>query len=703
MEMENTVIQTVDACIQALHGLHDRGITFIDGSSAGRFLPYARLREDALRVLGHLQRRGLQPGDELVLQLSDNEQFIKIFCACVLGRIVPVPVAVMFTGEAMDKLLNIWSILRNPHLVAPAHTLLKAAPQLEARGTQVAGQMLGASIDLEALLEGGEDGVHIPAATSDLCYIQFSSGSTGTPKGVMLTHGNLMTNIHDMIVAGDVSREGLALTWLPLTHDMGLIGQFLRPMAIGLRLWIMSVWHFMKHPLDWMNWAARERITELCSPNFGYQYFLSALAAADPKPTWDLTSLRKIYNGAEPISLAVTEAFIAAMAPYGMAAEAVCPVYGLAEASLNVSQPPTGERYQVYHIDRYKLGIGDSVQYLGSADHELAATFFDTGYPVEHCEVRIADNEDQPLPADTVGHIHIRGANVCVGYYRDAQATAELFTAEGWCRTGDIGFLHQGRLCITGRAKEMIIIRGQNYFPSDLEDCLGVIPEAGPGKVAFCGFRNAQEGTESLVAFLAWKKPLRDFLPIVTQVKERINQALGLSVEEVIPIPAILRTTSGKVKRFAMLDMWQQGGFDKELDTLRSLAASGNTWLERLAQLPRPQAVDLIAQALLEEAQRLVPLDASAKTDRKSAYFSSGFDSLRLTRLQGAVEKRFAGIRVPVSLFFKYRNIPELTDHLYEETVVAMGGKRPAAHDPLLQQVALMSDEEIERLLAAEG
>lgn len=702
MEMQGFRAQTLGAYLEALRDTEARGITFIDSPEKEQFLSYAQLWKQAVQVVGHLQRKGVKPGDELVFQIPDNSSFVQVLWACILGRIVPVPISMAHKPEALEKLMKTWAVLRRPSLVAPQEMVERIAPLLREKVPQLAEGILAATLGLEDLFAPGEAGQPVAAEGDDLCYIQFSSGSTGAPKGVMLSHRNLIANIEDMIAAAGITPVDKVLSWLPLTHDMGLIGQHLRPLCLGLSTYLMSPEHFMRHPLSWIGKAAEHRATLLCAPNFGFQYFLGALAKADPKPDWDLSCLRLVFNGAEPISLPVVTGFVQALQPYGMSPDAVYPVYGLAEASLAASHPPHPESYRVYHIDRYQVQVGDTVHYLDSSDHPFAATFFDTGLPMPQCPLRIVDGQDQPLPEDTIGHIQMRGPNVCMGYYRNEKATQALFTEEGWCRTGDIGFMHQGRLCITGRAKEMIIIRGQNYFPSDLEDALTIFPETGPGKVAVCGYTNEQEGSESLVAFVAWKQPLADFLPVVGKVKQRMNQALGLSVEEVIPIRTIQRTTSGKVQRYAMVQQWQQGRFDADLQELRACAAHQNDWLQQLSTLPDTVALATIADVLYVEAQKLVPLDAAAKTDRNGGYFSTGFDSLKLTRYQGAVEKQFAGLKVPISLFFKYRNIPSMAHHLYQEVLVATGNAKATSSDPLMEKVAQLSDAEIAQLLAGE-
>src|SRR5437588_509895 len=254
---------------------------------------------------------------------------------------------------------------------------------------------------------------------------------------------------------------------MPLTHDMGLIGFHLVMFANRVHAHLMPTELFIRRPLLWLGLASKVRATILCSPNFGYRHYLKVLGERAPEGL-DLSAVRLIFNGAEPISVELCEEFLGRLAPAKLNRNAMYPVYGLAEASLPVGFPAVGAPLRTITLNRHRMSAGSPVELVPASDRH-AVNLVSEGKPIPYCRVRIADDEDRELPEDRIGHVHMRGDNVTRGYYEDPEANAAAFTADGWLRTGDLGLVHGGELYISGRAKEIIVVNGQNYYPHELD------------------------------------------------------------------------------------------------------------------------------------------------------------------------------------------------------------------------------------------
>ncbi|MBV8495768.1 MAG: AMP-binding protein, partial [Gammaproteobacteria bacterium] len=519
-----------------------RRLTYLEGENDTHDLSFAELYERASGILWHLQRLGARRGDKLILFLGNNEQFIDAFWAAILGGIVPVPVALGISDEHRHKLLRIARRLGAPFIYTERR-------QLERIGTfaaQTSETGLFEELRRRAFLVDDLDDISRAGAVQrvgpdDTAFIQFSSGSTSEPKGVVLTHGNIVANINGATEAAGFNESDVSLSWMPLTHDMGLIGFHLVMFANRVHAHLMPTELFIRRPLLWLTLAARVRASILCSPNFGYKHYLKVLGDRSVAEL-DLSAVRFIFNGAEPISVELCEEFLARLAPAKLARTAMFPVYGLAEASLAVSFPQVGAPLHTITLNRHRMNPGDQVQLVEAADRD-AIRLVSEGRAIPYCRVRIADDADCELPEDRIGHVHMTGANVTRGYYEDAAANSEAFTAEGWLRTGDLGVVHAGELYISGRAKEIIFVNGQNYYPHDLEAIAQRAPGLELGKVVAAGVRPRGADFEQLVVFVLHRGGVAEFLPVATTVARLINEQTGLEVAEVVPVKRIPKTT----------------------------------------------------------------------------------------------------------------------------------------------------------------
>lgn len=536
-----------------------QGITFLDGGR-DETISYRTLYDRALHLLGALQHTGLKPGDELLLMVDSSVQCVDVLWACLLGGIVPVPIGVGIGNPQRQRLYSVFPRLKRPYVYVDRAELKRLGGFAERHGLG----SVYASLQHKAIVFDEFDARHgagepHSVRADDVALIQFSSGATAEPRGVVLTHRNLLINIAGIAEAAEMRSTDSTLSWMPLTHDMGLIGFHLAPLVLDLNAWHMATELFIRRPLAWMHYAAHSRASLLCSPNFGYQHFLKAFHA-DALDGINLSGVRLIFNGAEPISADLCERFQTSLEPFGLKRNAIFPVYGLAEASLAVSFPRVGEPVRVYHIDRRALRPDEAVTFVDETDGD-GLRLVSVGRPVRGCRLRVADHNNEILPEACLGRIQIAGANVTGGYYQDAAADNENFTPDDWFDTGDMGFITDGELIVAGRAKEMIIVNGQNYYPHDIERVIGQSAQIGTGRVAACGLRSAAAASESLVIFCVFRGPLADFIPLIDIIRHEAREGFGLEPACVLPLTKLPKTTSGKIERYQLVRAYQRGEF----------------------------------------------------------------------------------------------------------------------------------------------
>lgn len=647
--------QTLVEIIQDRAAMELNGITFISGDQQENYVSYGKLLEDALTVLDQLQERGVQAGDELVMQIDDNHTFLNVFWGCLLGGIVPVPVSIGNNDEHKMKLFKIWNTLSRPYMVADDKVLMqleKYSQQHEhvdsfdlIKKTSFSSQSFDCSRKSQGVIHKSKP--------EDIAFIQFSSGSTGDPKGVILTHENLVFNIRDNANHTGMTPDDIYLGWMPLTHDLGLIAFHLTCVIANAKQLIMPTSLFIRRPSLWLKKVSEHKATQICSPNFGYKFFLDHYKP-ETAANWDLSSVRMILNGAEPISIDLCHKFVDAMSVHGLKNNVMFPVYGLAEASVGVSAPPlTGDRFVAVHLNRERLHIGRPIEEVGKSD-KRCITFLDLGYPIASTSVRICDEQNQVLEDDVIGHVQIRGKNVTSGYYNNAEATAKVKTADGWLITGDLGFMRSGRLVVTGRAKDIIFVNGQNVYPHDIERIAEEVDGVDLGKVAVCGVYDAQTMQDRIIVFVMHTNKTECFVPIVQRLKKHLNYRGGWHIHEVIPVRRIPKTTSGKVQRFKLAQSYERGEFDEILQALSKEARAASD-SQKAALTP-----DDVERKLIGICQHILNTES---VGAEESFFDIGVTSLQLVQIVEQLEQQF-GIRIEVTDFFSYPSIAQLAAYI---------------------------------------
>jgi acyl-CoA synthetase (AMP-forming)/AMP-acid ligase II/aryl carrier-like protein len=630
-----------------------RVISYLEGESNERVVGYDELYERALGILYHLQALGAKPGDKLILYLANNEQFLDAFWAGVLGGIVPVPIALGISDEHKHKLLRIARKLGKPFIYTDRKTLDRIGTFAGGAGEQSCFNNLQTRAffaeQVDDISKAGQ--VHA-VKPDDTAFIQFSSGSTSEPKGVVLTHRNLLMNTRGAGEASGWNEADTCVTWMPLTHDMGLIGMHIMMIAHRMNNHIMPTELFIRRPLLWMTFCARKQATITSSPNFGFRHYLKVLGERAPGDL-DLSSVRLLYNGAEPISVELADEFMARLAPAKLKRTAMYPVYGLAEATLVVSFPqPPGEMYTSIAVDRHSLNVGTAPAMLPK-EHDDALSLMAVGQPIPYCNVRIADDADHEVPDGHVGHILISGDNVTKGYYENPDANAKGFTADGWLRTGDLGMMKDGKFYITGRAKEIIFVNGQNYYPHDIENIAIRAEGMELGKVVVAGVRPKHGSTDDLIVFVLHRMDMKEFLPIATQVARLVNEHTGLEVAHVVPVKRIPKTTSGKIQRHMLEQDYVDGVYAAELAELATLRAQ--------------QSAAGVSTATSSEIERQLKdiCDAALarNIDVHDNLFEIGASSLKLIEIHEQIDRIYPG-QVDLTELFDFPTIAELSRHL---------------------------------------
>ncbi|MFV2087857.1 amino acid adenylation domain-containing protein [Micromonospora sp. LOL_021] len=541
----------LDVLIAAADAAPDQTITHVRGDGAECVVTHRQLRDDALRVAGGLGDAGIAAGTPVILLADAGDDFQPMFWGALAAGLVPVPLP------------------PEPTRVANVRDRLGGVPVIVDDACAPVAQQAGAPALHIARLRKGPTRRRPPAPDpDDVAFLQFSSGSTGTPRGVELRHRNVLANLRQIGQAAALTADDASVSWMPYFHDMGLIGTHLAPLAARLRQVRIGPLTFAKRPLLWFSVAHRHRATLLSAANFALALAVRRVPA-EALAGLDLAAVRLMMVGAEPISPVVWRAFVERTRPAGLDPAALQPVYGLAEATLAVTVPPLGETAAPVRVDRAAFAAG-TVQPAGEGDAD-AVEFMDVGLPVPGCQVRIVNDAGRVAGGDEtgsdtgplrVGRIEVRGPNVAAGYHGDPAATAEVFV-DGWLRTGDLGFLRDGRLCVTGRAKDVVFVNGRTFHAADLEEVVAGTAGLPPGRVAVFGCTDHASGAERIVVFVQWARPPADAGTVLARVAARIVAATGHDQVRVLPVPAgaFPRTTSGKLRRPRLRQRYAAGDF----------------------------------------------------------------------------------------------------------------------------------------------
>jgi 1-acyl-sn-glycerol-3-phosphate acyltransferase len=562
-------------------------IQFYQDDGKGDAITYDGLRRGALDIARGLQQKGLQPGEAVALMLPTSSDYFFSFFGVLYAGGVPVPIyPPMRPSQLEDHLRRQSGILGNCRAsilitVPEAKTLARLLQsQLDSM------QLVTTVADLRDSLEE----FHAPRRQAhDLAFIQYTSGSTGDPKGVTLSHANLLANIR---ADGEAIRAGSSdvfVSWLPLYHDMGLIGAWLGCLYFAPLLVIMSPLAFLTRPARWL-WAIhRHRATLSAAPNFAYE-LCSKKIADEELHGLDLASLRVAFNGAETVSPDSITQFCERFQRYGFRREAMFPVYGLAECSLGVSFPPL-ERGPYIDVIARDPFLRDGRAVPASDSQESTLRFVACGFPLPGHEVRIVDETDHELPERRRGRLQFRGPSTTRGYFDNPEATRKLLHGH-WLDSGDLAYIAGGEVFITGRVKDLIIRGGRNVFPDELESAVGELTGIRKGRVAAFASADSVTASERLIVLAETRE--RDET-VRRKLTRRINgvasDLTGGPPDEILLVPpdTVMKTSSGKIRRSACRELYETGQLGKGkrpvwVQLLRLASAGIKPGIRRLRQ-----------------------------------------------------------------------------------------------------------------------
>ncbi|OHD65783.1 MAG: hypothetical protein A2176_14345 [Spirochaetes bacterium RBG_13_51_14] len=503
-------------------------------------------------VAHYLMARGLKREDNVVVMLPTGANFAYIYFGILMAGGVPVPVSQPAGTSNLAKYLdNLTHIIQDCE--AKFFITYEKIKVIAGSLMNISNLVSGFLFDNEIFADPVPDdhGRGLPKVKpDDLALIQYTSGTTGKPKGVMLSHRNLLHNIHGIGIASAMTPDDVGISWLPMYHDMGLIGGFLSTLYWDLTLVLMAPEAFIFRPLWWMENISKYRVTLGVAPNFGYHYCVTRIDDADLHKL-DLSSWRLALNGAEPIDQATLVKFIEKFRPCGLRDDIFLPVYGMAENSLAATFPSLKRTTVVRRFNRVRL---EEEHLAVDSDCENPKEYIDlvsVGYPLVSQEIRIADERGRTLSERQVGEIMVKSPSLTSGYYKNPAATRETLK-DGWLHTGDLGFILDGMLFISGRRKEMIIKRGKNIYPYDVERIASAVEGVRLGCSAAFDVHNEARGTEDLVLVCETTvKNKYDLERLKRNIHGEILAKLGIAPDDIMLVPkgTIPKTTSGKIQR----------------------------------------------------------------------------------------------------------------------------------------------------------
>lgn len=534
----------------------------------GDAMTYGQLWSEARTVAGALQQHDFSVADRVAIMLPTGRDYFAAFYGVLIAGGVPVSLYPPFRANQIGEYLQRQgAILRN----CEATMLITAREvQTAARMLRLQVESLRAVVTVNDLREAAAQPSEVAREASDLAFLQYTSGSTGAPKGVMLTHANVLANIRAMNTVIQAREDDVFVSWLPLYHDMGLIGAWLGSLYTGMPLVVLSPLAFLARPLRWLQAIHRYRGTLSAAPNFAYALCLRRIAAEDVAGL-DLSSWRIAFNGAEPISQDTLSRFAARFAACGFRRDTLYPVYGLAEACVGLTFPPLGRGPLIDRVQREAFTRQGRA--LPAADDEDALPWVGCGRALPGHEVRVIDADGREAPERQEGRVQFRGPSATQGYFHNPDATARLFDGL-WLETGDRGYLAQGDLYITGRSKDMIIRGGRNIYPQELEEAAGAIAGVRKGCVAAFAQPDPIQGTERLVMLVETRETVPSVKArIRADVNSAVTNLIGAPADEVVLVPphTVPKTSSGKIRRAASRALYEQGTLQGAVPAWRQL------------------------------------------------------------------------------------------------------------------------------------
>jgi acyl carrier protein len=557
-------------------------IRLYDDDREGEVLSYRALAEAAQCIAADLLNRGIQPGQTVAIMLPTGRDYFISFFGILIAGAIPVPIYPPARMNQLEEHLKRHVAILDNCQAAALITIPEAGRIARLLRTQI--QSLNHIITSEDLNQtaarAGSPLIKPVADTHDIAFLQYTSGSTGSPKGVTLSHANLLANIKAYGQAIDIQPHDVCVSWLPLYHDMGLIGSWFGSLYFGIPLIIMSPLSFLARPQRWLNAIDRYQGTISAGPNFAYELCARRVRDADIQDL-NLSSWRGAVNGAEAISPKTLKRFCDRFAACGFKRESMMPVYGLAESSVGLAFPPLGRGPIIDRINRElftKTGQAIPIPDDELTDALQVREFVACGHPLPGHQIRIVDTHGVELANRQEGRLQFKGPSSTSGYYRNPEKSRELFDGE-WVESGDRAYIADADIYITGRNKDVIIKGGQNIYPEELEDAIGNLSAISKNGVAVFGTMDTSTGTEKLVVVAETRHRDDDTLQSLrAQINAIATDLTGIPPDDIVLAPprSVPKTSSGKIRRSSCQELYEK-------DAIGKSKSSPNWQLLRLA------------------------------------------------------------------------------------------------------------------------
>ncbi|MEZ7512972.1 amino acid adenylation domain-containing protein [Bacillus pumilus] len=575
-----TPVTLTEVLIRSAFMSPDRGVTYIKEGGRTLTQSYPELLTNAERVLSGLRKAGLTNGDQVLLQLKDHQDFITAFWGCILGGIIPTPVSVPpvydETNQAVNKLKGVFRLQNEPFIMtneASAEDIAGLRESFEAKDIPI--------LTIETLLSCEPDEQHYEPEPDEPVLQLLSSGSTGVPKCIRHNHQSILSRIISFEQTNGFTHEDVSLNWMPLDHVGGIVMFHVHDVYFGCQQISPSIDQFIERPMVWLDWVETYGVTRTWAPNFAFA-MMNEYEDDIRKGSWDLSTLTYIMNAAEAVVPKVTQRFMHMMGQHGLSRHAMVPAYGMSETSSAIVQSKKFMRHgdQDGQLTIDQTSLTGEIQYVAQ-DHPHKMTFTEVGAPIPSVWIRIVDEHHHVLPEDQVGRLQVKSPTIMMGYDQNEEANQEVFVENGWFHTGDLGFIHEGRLVLTGREKDIIVINGANYLNYEIE---AVVEEVDGVEVTFAaayGIYNPESSNDTLaVFFVTQKDSLEEQITMIQQIREAIIRKIGIEPDHIIPVKKdqFPKTESGKIQR-AQLGAALKEGIFRDIERALDLASENEQTL----------------------------------------------------------------------------------------------------------------------------